>query len=595
MKTIEEFLEELNKLPSESKEAVVLPLPEKPEEFLSQLIEAYPREDFPTLRKVIAIGKVKYIDKDLMPGMPMTAAVMNTKPVTLMFGKKFMEETTRTLEDRQYIFSHELTHLVLDHFAKDIIEQFEKARKVMVKVKDEVTGEETGEEKEEFEGLGFKAMHIIVDCQVNATVINSLKDPKYHEFVKSYYHKEAVPYCFFRPDGIPTYNIEGQEPDLEDEKTSLIIASEHFHDQQTDPRLMKLMKFKPTLVPLKPEMEATLRQLHTDLYSEDGVTNKELIDKLMPWFEEKQDSLDQMISKLLGNHKDILSDRGGSGSNSDEMSDIADALASDLSEYLNKKQDKEQPGPSNKEGEGTEDGESPSGRKAGKGGDLRDRQLKNFIEDNAAIKAIRNNLKVKLVISPVSRIFKAIEDYVPRVSVRSVVPNFHDRRTATMYAKGRMPVFHTRPQIGSKVLVPCYLDVSGSQEHVLDHTSLAVSKLRQELGNVVYCFSTKIYEAKVTSLKNRDSIQSTGGTDFDIVAEHILKNNFRCAVIITDGEASLDSRLAEKLKQRNVQITVGWTTPSPSKYPLEQVAKKTFFVFDPNQYQEAVTKSRQGR
>lgn len=525
----------------ENAEEEIFPVPERPEELLSQLIDAYPKEDFPTLRKVIALGKVKYVDKGLFPGTEMTAAVMNTRPPTLVFGKSFLEKNTKTLEDRVYLLSHELTHLVLDHFAPDIMKKFEQAKAI------KETDSETGEEKESFQKLTQNAVNIILDCQVNATVVNSLKDPIYHDFIKRYYPQNQIPYAFFRPDGKPE----------EDEYA------------------------------VKNNQQDFFRDLHSRLYSEEGVTNKELIDALYPWFEEKQDQLSEMVKQLLGNHKDIFSDKGGSGSNSEELSDLADAVAQDLADYIKKSgKDKEEgEGQGNQRQDfeaGKEEGSEtkPGGKQAGKGEGARERQLRSFLEDSETKKNIKSKLKQKLVVSPVSRIFKAIDFYIPKQTVRSVIPNFHDRRTSAMYAKGKLPIFHKKPTIGSRVMVPCYLDVSGSQDHVLDDTSLAVSRLRQELGNEIYCFSTIIHVAKITTLKNRGTIKSTGGTCFNIVAEHILENNFRCAVILTDGEAYMKEDLIDKLKQRGVHITVGWTVPNPRFSPLNKILKKSFFVFD---------------
>lgn len=503
---------------------VLFELPDSADKFLSELIDAYPREDFPTLRKVIGLGKVLYQDTELIPGMPTTAAVLNTKPYTLVFGKKFMEENMQSIEDCVYILSHELTHLVLDHFAKDILEEF----KVIKKVKDE----KTGVVSEQVENLGRKAMHIIVDCQVNATVVNSLKDDKYHDFIKRYYPKDQMPYCFFRPDG---------EPPSEE-----------------------------------------LKELHKKLYSENGISNTELIEGLLPWFEEQQENLDDMIKKLLGNHKDILSDRGVDGSNSDELSDLTEAMASDLSNYLDRESKAQTDG--NKESTNQEKQNAPGGKEAGKGGNFRERSIQDCLDRLDYSKNIKNKLKTKDVISPSSRIFKAIDHYIPKKSIRSVVPNFHDRRTAVLFSKGKMPIFHKRPEFGSNVIVPCYLDVSGSQDHVLDHTAKAVSRLRNELGNVVHCFSTDIHSARITDLKERGKIKTTGGTDFNIIAEHILKNNFKCAVILTDGEAYLSPELALKLRKKNVNITVGWTVSNPRKDPLQFIASKSFFVFSSEQY-----------
>lgn len=505
-------------------------LPATAEELLRDLIEAYPKEDFPTLRKVIGLGKVRYEDRCILPGVPTTAAVINTKPYTLIFGKKFLEEKATCIEDCVYILSHELTHLVLDHFAKDILEEFQNFEtEEALKENLGVDEEEAGKYKK---GISQKAMHIIVDCQVNATVVNSLTNPKYHEFIKRYYSNE-MPYCFFRPDG---------EPPTEE-----------------------------------------LKELHKKLYSVDGITNHDLIKGLLPWFKSEQDKLDDVMKQLLGNHKDLLNDRGAAGSNSDELSDLTEAIGSDLSEYFNKKdQEKEEKAKSDGDGEGEDESEKEkSGKKAGKGEGIRKRQVSTALDCINYIKNIKSRLRRKDVVSPSSRIFRAISNYIPKKCVRSVVPNFHDRRTVSLYVKGKTPTFHKRPQFGAKVMVPCYLDVSGSQDHVLGETTKAVSKLRQEIGNVVYCFSTSIHETNIGDLR-LGKFESTGGTDFNPIAEHILKNKFKCAVILTDGEAYLNASLLEEIKRHNVDITVGWTVASPCKNPLSEVASREFYVFGEN-------------
>ncbi len=233
-----------------------------PSMFLSKIIDAYPQSDSLTLRKVIGLGKVIYEENETLGGMPTTAAVLNTKPYTLVFGKNFIEKNMQTIEDCVYLLSHELTHLVLDHFAKDIYKVFEDKK------------------------LAQKAMHIIVDCQVNATCYNSLLDDKYFEFIKRFYPKEEMPCCFFRHDGIP-----------------------------------------PT---------KELQDLHNKLYSVDGITNEELIDGLMPWFEQEQDKLDQALEKLLGNHKDLLNSR----INNESLEDLIDAVTSDTLDMIKRNKEK---------------------------------------------------------------------------------------------------------------------------------------------------------------------------------------------------------------------------------------------------------------
>lgn len=494
-----------------------LNLPQSAEDLLDTILDHYPIKDQISLKKVIGLGQIRYAEK-LPGGQRVTAAVINTKPYSLIFGKSFIEENLEDMDDLVYLLSHELTHLVLDHFAPDILKEFKDVKR------SRVVEQSNGSEKtEEYEGLSFSAMHIIVDCQVNATVYNSLKEEKYLKFIKKYYPKNEMPCCFFRPDG---------EPDGEN---------------------------------LSDELKTNLINLHKKLYSESGITNRELIEGLMPWFEQEQNNyekLKQIVEKLLGNHEDILNNKGANAS-SEELENLTEIVAKN---YLNNK--------------GDEESTEQKGKKvkAGKGQDLREVMVEITLERIEAAQTIRKNLKSPNVVSPSARIYRAIESYSPKHSVRSVVPNFHDRRTTAVYSTGRLPVFHKNTTLGSKVKVACYLDVSGSQDHVIPVMIPVVSRLKKLIGDVVYCFSTEVNETKISELKS-GKYKTTGGTDFTVVLEHILKNKFKQAVILTDGHAYATDEVLQKVKQKKVDITVGWTENKPSLNPLDAVAGKTFYVF----------------
>ena len=303
----------------------------------------------------------------------------------------------------------------------------------------------------------------------------------------------------------------------------------------------------------------------------------------MPWFEDQQDNLDEMIKNLLGNHRDIFKDKGVNSSD-ENLSDLTKSIAKDMSNYLDKKDKEEQ----EQEGEGEEKGEKGKEGKDGKekkpskgcGDDKNHRkeQIENCLEKLAYVKNIKDRLKKTSVTSPSSKIFKAIDHYIPKRPARSVIPNFNDRRTALLYSLGKLPIFNKYPEYGNRTIVPCYLDVSGSQDHVKPFTLPVVSRLKDKIGDAVFCFSTYVSETKICNLRD-GKIDSSGGTDFNPVAEHILKNNFKHAVILTDGEANLSPELAQRLRRKNVHITVGWTVANPSKAALMQVAKKSFYVF----------------
>lgn len=489
------------------------PLPENPQDLVSNIVDAYPRHyDKYTLRKLMSIGRITYTKAE-----EMTACVINTKPYTLSFGVPFMEDNMETIEDCVYLLSHELTHLALDHFAEDINGLFK--------------------DKE----LGKDASHIIVDCQVNATCHHSLRDDKYFEFVKRFYPQDQMPACFFRADGTP--------PD-------------------------------------------EYKEAHEKLYSEEGITNEELIEALMPWFKENQDKLNDIKKQLLGNHQNMGS---GRSLDNDDLNDIAEHICNQSQQWLDREEDRQEaPGQGgeeetekNPEAQGEGDGDKPmpeeaeQGQQGGKGETPREKFIRTLKSQIEYSRRLRQQLKDAWTHSPQARIHKAIEDMAPKRRLRSVIPNFRDRRASSLHSSGATPLFYKRPRVGQKVVVPCYLDVSGSQDHVLPVTIPVVSRLKQVVGDEIFCFSNIISPCRINDLQS-GRFKTTGGTDFNPVAKHILDNHFKAAFILTDGYAYLSEEYIQQLKNRNITIKVGWTTSNPDIYPLKHVAREMFYVFGDN-------------
>ena len=499
------------------------PLPSSADKFLEHIIDAFP-DDFVTLRKIVGVGRVVY------SGHPrMTAAVIDTKPYTLFFGRPFMQEWMKTAEDCVYVLAHELTHLILAHFSNDIRELFTEKQ------------------------LREDATNIILDCQVNATCYHSLGNPKYFEFIKRYYAKDQMPTCFFRYDGVPP----------------------------TD----------------------ELKELHKQLYSINGITNKELVEGLMKWFEENQNTLKDHLKNLLGNHENIFkdhSDNSGPGSLSDmtfsyakdvqkALQDAIDELKDEgkwddiqksLDEQAKKKQQKSQEGqknPSEGTPENTSD-DNQGGIAAGHSNTVRSRHIKTVLDKIEFSNKLNSKMERVFVTSPSSRIDQAIEKFFPKKQARSPIPNFYDRRTVALHHSGHMPVFHNRKETGKPLIVPCYVDVSGSQDHVLPYVIPVVSKKKRKIGNVVFCFSTILSPTPINEF-SKGKFNTTMGTNFDPIAEHILKNHYKFALILTDGHADMSEHYQKELKKRNVRIKVGWTVPRPGVKPLANLAMETFFVF----------------
>jgi len=131
----------------------------------------------------------------------------------------------------------------------------------------------------------------------------------------------------------------------------------------------------------------------------------------------------------------------------------------------------------------------------------------------------------------------------------SPVPIAPSKRELILMHAGMMPPHFRRPIIANRNKqegLAVYLDVSGSVESYLPHILAVLSRLEDVLKGV-YLFSTKVVEVPFKEVM-AGKIQTTFGTSFDCVAESVVEQKFRRAIVLTDGFAFLteDKRIALK-------------------------------------------------
>jgi hypothetical protein len=529
-------------------------LPPLASEYLKHLISKSP-EDLPSLKKIAGIGRVIYSDKESM-----SAAVANTRPYSLIFGRKFMEDNMRDDYDAVFILFHELTHLVLDHFAQDVLGLFE----------------EKGLSGDKLKTIFAQhCTHIVVDAQVNATCYHTLRDEKYNNFPISFYSFEKV--LARHAEASAKAIAAGQEPPKEP-TDNMPYCFLHSNGESECP-------------------DDKLKEVHRKLYSVKGISNSELIDALLPWFQKNEESVKNAIQHLIGNHKDLMDGDRTSNPNdlTKEEKEILDAIADaiDQGHKNSKDKSKAKEAAGNKEDQKLDKDLARTKKLDGDKENKEEQNSKDYTLNQNPVKlavarlkqSLKTNDYIKKVLvkqykpSPSSKLARAIEAFYPHTPRRSVVPNFHDRRTSSLYSCDILPVFHNVPGKGVKNSIACYIDVSGSQEHVIPKVVAAVLRYKKHVGNEVYCFSNVVLDTHVKKLA-KGEIFTTGGTDFDPVAEHILENKFKSIIILTDGCAPLSEENISKLKARNVKITVGWTEKNITRAPLEAVSKDEFWLFD---------------
>jgi hypothetical protein len=165
--------------------------------------------------------------------------------------------------------------------------------------------------------------------------------------------------------------------------------------------------------------------------------------------------------------------------------------------------------------------------------------------------------------------------------VKSVIP-FPGRKELLFLKLGYYPFFFPRFQryVSYENKRPrIYIDVSAS---VCDYWNFVYEIcifLKDLIGEPVYIFSNRVFEISLEELE-KGKIKTTYGTDFNCVAKHIIENNFKKALIITDGYAPISPSLLNELILKNVEIymIVIDNYFTPDRTPLFKIAKKIWNV-----------------
>ena len=140
----------------------------------------------------------------------------------------------------------------------------------------------------------------------------------------------------------------------------------------------------------------------------------------------------------------------------------------------------------------------------------------------------------------------------PRIGV-SPIPIRPSKRDFVLLAAG-IPPFHYHNQAyrlhHQERGLAIYLDVSGSVNDYLPEIIGVMRNLQSDLKTILL-FSNKVAEVPFKSLLN-GQVETTYGTDFDCIAEHILENKYDKAVIMTDGYAGMKKANQEALEKQKV-------------------------------------------
>lgn len=129
----------------------------------------------------------------------------------------------------------------------------------------------------------------------------------------------------------------------------------------------------------------------------------------------------------------------------------------------------------------------------------------------------------------------------------------------------------------SDELVHLYVDVSGSTDEVQPVVFALVRRFHEWFGGVVHLFSNRIVDTSLSELR-RGLARTTGGTDFNCVAQHATSRRFRRILIVTDGRAHFSRRWLQALRvagTRMIALLVGYR---PERRTLERAGAEIVVI-----------------
>jgi hypothetical protein len=139
--------------------------------------------------------------------------------------------------------------------------------------------------------------------------------------------------------------------------------------------------------------------------------------------------------------------------------------------------------------------------------------------------------------------------------ITSPFPINPSRRDLVLLSAGIWPGFFRNRQpelIRRQKGIAVFLDVSGSVNESLPQIIGLLARCRSRLASI-HLFSNEVVEVPFAKLCAGE-LQTTHGTDFDCVAEAIIKKGYDRAVVVTDGCADLKEENAKKLRDARARI-----------------------------------------
>ena len=161
-----------------------------------------------------------------------------------------------------------------------------------------------------------------------------------------------------------------------------------------------------------------------------------------------------------------------------------------------------------------------------------------------------------------SKMAMSIKSSFPELPRQTIVPLGMSRFNILQLATGYLPVFwQMNVPDENKGSVYIYIDTSGSMGDWVKWCYELCVALEDWLAEPILLFSNQIAEINLRQLR-QGFVSSTGGTDFDCIAEHALEKGYQKIIIITDGYASISQANADALKRKDIHLFTAFVPDS---------------------------------
>jgi len=181
----------------------------------------------------------------------------------------------------------------------------------------------------------------------------------------------------------------------------------------------------------------------------------------------------------------------------------------------------------------------------------------HFVQKKAfSIAEVRNFIKRLQIIQQLDEASHKISSALNANIRRDLYPYNLSRRSIIYAACGInnfLPVYFNKVPEGRKANIAIYIDTSPSMDDYKEYEVYLVDSLQEDFPTRIFLFAGEVEEVSTNEFAE-GNYESGYSTSFDAVIEHLLKSEFECGMVFTDGYSSIYPENKEKFKKSTKRL-----------------------------------------